>query len=246
MSTKPSIPSLSKLSIGAPVPPSTSQGRAFVFVIADAYPEKNIDEPLVLVLKHKNDYNAYGLPGGLQDPSDYGKLLTTALRELAEEWLNIPKTVWDNNANKMVDNQKKQKNDVMSLMFMSPSYDGIRGRTLELHPKDAPMGIYVMRVPSALHFEKMSARFNSNIDPALRRQEKQKVDISKEINGYAWITKSAIKEAVDEKITDNFGRLMVKTTHDPNKRLPIRNYVFGKMKKNGTWEPNRFTQEFIS
>ena len=106
------------------------------------------------------------------------------------------------------------------------------------------MGTYVMRVHSALDFEKMSAMFNDNIKHGASRKDKLKVPfLSTEMNGHAWITQSAIREAVNTLTIDNYGRLLVKTTHDPNVRLPIRDYVLGHYDtKTGQWKPNRFTK----
>jgi len=239
------LPNLGQLRTGTPgaVPVgfADKQGRAFVFVIADGYPEKGIHEPVVLVLRHKGQHGAYGIPGGLQDASDHGKLLTTALRELAEEWLNIPKEVKDPKTHKKVDNQQAQKFAVQTLL--QQSYDGVRGSTINLHPTRPPMGAYVMRVHSALDFEKMSAMFNDNIKHGASRKDKLKVAyLSSEINGHAWITQSAIREAILNQHLDNYGRLLVTTTHDPSVQLPIRDYVFGHYGSKGRWEPNRFTR----
>ena len=237
MSQKALLPNLGQLSIGAPAA-ANKRGRAFVFVIADGYPEKGIYEPLVLVLRHKGQHGAYGIPGGLQDASDHGKLLTTALRELAEEWLNIPKESKDPKTKKVVDNQQVQKFAVK--MLLQQAYE------MEEHPTRPPMGTYVMRVHSALDFEKLSAMLNDNIKHGASRKDKLKVPfLSTEMNGHAWITRSAIKEAVETLTLDNYGRLLVKTTHDPNVQLPMRDYVFGTM-KGGTWRPNSFTRSFLS
>ena len=142
---------------------------------------------------------------------------------------------------KKVDNQQAQKFAVQTLL--QQSYDGVRGSTIEMHPTRPPMGTYVMRVHSALDFEKMSAMFNDNIKHGASRKDKLKVPyLSTEINGYAWITQSAIREAIATQTLDNYGRLLVKTTHDPNVRLPIRDYVFGHYGATGGWEPNRFTR----
>ena len=105
------------------------------------------------------------------------------------------------------------------------------------------MGTYVMRVHSALDFEKMSAMFNDNIKHGASRKDKLKVAyLSSEINGHAWITQSAIREAILNQHLDNYGRLLVTTTHDPSVQLPIRDYVFGHYGSKGRWEPNRFTR----
>ena len=105
-------------------------------MIADGYPEKGIHEPLVLVLRHKGQHGAYGIPGGLQDASDHGKLLTTALREFAEEWLNIPKEVKDPKTHKKVDNQQAQKFAVQTLL--QQSYDGVGAAQPTCTPRGRP------------------------------------------------------------------------------------------------------------
>ena len=179
-------------------------------MIADGYPEKGIHEPVVLVLRHKGQHGAYGIPGGLQDASDHGKLLTTALREFAEEWLNIPKEVKDPKTHKKVDNQQAQKFAVQTLL--QQSYDGVRGSTTNLHPTRPPMGTYVMRVHSALDFEKMSAMFNDNIKHA-RRKDKLKVAYLSRRSTAMRITQSAIRGFSTN--TSTTGRLLVTTTHDP-------------------------------
>ena len=253
MSQKALLPNLGQLQIGvqgagfSAGPPK--KGRAFVFVVADHYGDEASDAkremagPFILVMRHRGTNGSYGIPGGMQDASDHGKLETAALREFAEEFLNLPKEVTDPKTGKKVDNQAVQKIGVAACLQLA--YDGVRGTTLTNHPHKVPMGTYVMRVRSALQFEAKAADFNPNIVPNAPRAAKLKMKyLSDEMNGYAWISQMALKEAIAGNNVDDFARLLVQTTHNPKVYLPMRKYVFGTY-SGGKWVPNSFTQKFV-
>lgn len=215
--------------------PPWTQGRAFLYIVADkvSLSSTTIHEQALLLVKHKYDHGSFGVPGGLEDKGDQlGKLchqdalLVTAKREFAEEVLNIEKDTLT---------QKKAVADTLSLPG-APFKQLVRGRQ--------DMVAFGVRVDDSFKFEKRVANYNKNVNPKSSRAEKRKVQMSKETHGYAWVTKSAIENAIRDKRNrlDKYGRLYVKDT--TGTLLPVRSYVLGSM-KGREWIPNKWWERIF-
>tara|TARA_B110000858_G_scaffold105199_1_gene120305 strand:+ start:8409 stop:9572 length:1164 start_codon:yes stop_codon:yes gene_type:complete len=215
--------------------PPWTQGRAFLYIVADkvSLSSTTIHEQALLLVKHKYDHGSFGVPGGLEDKGDQlGKLchqdalLVTAKREFAEEVLNIE------NGTSV---QKEAVADTLSL-------PGAHFKQLVRGSQH--MVAFGVRVDDSFKFEKRVAKYNKNVNPKSSRAEKREVRMSKEMQGYAWVTKSAIENAIRDKTNrlDEYGRLYVEDT--TGTLLPVRRYVLGSM-EGCEWIPNKWWERIF-
>ena len=235
------LPNFRQLSLGAPAGGhgGKHRGRAFLLVVADGYPEKGINEPVLLLLSHKHNHGAFGIPGGLQDTSDSkgrntaAALQVTAMREFVEEFLAFEKNTHG---------ISKQK--AAATMMLGLSGHPLTGTVRTGHNIKADMGSFVLRVPSALAFERAASLLNPKIKPDTSRQEKRNTPISNEMAGYAWVSKSAIAYAVNNNMLDRYGQLQVKDTKGAT--LAVRDYSLGSTHGKQVFHPNTLTkQQFL-
>ena len=231
------LPNFKQLSLGAPPGGhgGKQRGRAFLFVVADGYPDKGINEPVLLLLSHKHNHGAFGVPGGLQDPSDIQKrnpdaaLQVTAMREFVEEFLAFEKKTHG---------ISKQK--AAATIMVGLSNFPLSGTVHTGHNTKADMGSFVLRVPSALAFERAASLLNPNIKPDASRQQKRNTPISNEMAGYAWVSKSAIAYAVNNNVLDSYGQLQVKDTQGVT--LAVRDYSLGSTHGGQRFHSNTLTK----
>lgn len=219
--------------------PLGTKRNAFLYIVANQVTLHNhvIAEPALLLLKHTHNHSTFGVPGGQQDANDNNSyrsveagLLVTALREFAEEVLAIEG-----------DGARTKQIQACNHMRAHVASDPIE--TLSATDN---MAAFKMRVPDSFAFETFAARYNRNINPKASRGTKQNTHISKEMSGYAWVTKSAIENAVNAKPkprVDEYGNLLVKDTE--GHELPVRNWTLGRV-KDGNWTPNSILGKIFS
>ena len=219
--------------------PRGTKRNAFLYIVANQVTLHNhvIAEPALLLLKHTHNHSTFGVPGGQQDANDNNSyrsvedgLLVTALREFAEEVLAIEG-----------DGARTKQIQACNHMRTNVASDPIE----PLNVTDN-MAAFKMRVPDSFAFETFAAGHNRNINPKASRDTKQNTHISKEMSGYAWVTKSAIENAVNAKPkprVDVYGNLLVKDTR--GHELPVRNWTLGRM-KDGNWTPNSILDKIFS
>lgn len=230
------LPNFDQLPLGAPTAGhgGKHRGRAFIFVVADGYPEKRINEPVLLLLSHKHHHGAFGVAGGLQDDSDIqgrnaaAALQVTAMREFVEEFLAI---------------EKKTQQKMAANMMVALSNAPLSGSVYTGHNTKADMGTFVLRVPSAVDFERAASLLNPKIIPDASRQQKRNTHISDEMAGYAWVSKSAIAYAVNNNILDKHGQLQVKDTQGVP--LSVRDYSLGIKHRGSRFQANKLTQDLF-
>ena len=240
------LDSLRSMKIKNVVPWQSKQ--SFIYIVADHYThnQKTMPEPVLLLLAHRQDKSnrvLWGIPGGMQEFEDVqlcplDAFVACAKRKFAEEFLSLEKSVPGYPSGYPGGLLQAQKDAVRQLF--SNASKPIKSLFVS---RDGTMAGFRVCFADSFTLEKMARRFNERIDPHDSRTNQRTTRISKEMNGYAWVAKSAIDTAIATNRLDRDGNLLV--CDMGGAMLPVRPYTLGRM-QGQWWVPNRTLSRVFS
>ena len=214
---KPSPKPAPKATVPVPVPAPRTRKRAFLYIVADTLGWGQTNLPALMLIGHtdsKGNVAQWGVPGGLQDRNDQGNLMTTAVREFAEEVLG---------------QKNAQQSIVQAVKVALESIADVA--VLSFTPE---MMTVMVRVPSAEMFE--TDMMGKVFGRAATATQKASVYLSRETKGVTWVTLDAINKAVISQKHLPSGQTLVKSK-SLKQYIVTRTYTIGRVsKQTNTWE----------